>query len=59
MAKASRQIAASSEALAWACSSLRWARERDRDHLAALLEEVVTDLELEKVWDRSSPAHPR
>ena len=59
MAQTSRQIAASSEALTWACSSLRWARERDRDHLAALLEEVVTDLELEKVWDRSSPAHPR
>jgi hypothetical protein len=59
VAKASRQIAASSEALAWACSSLRWARERDQDHLAALLEEVVTDLELEEVWDGSSPPHPR
>jgi hypothetical protein len=57
--QASGQIAASSEALAWACSSMRWARERDRDHLAALLEEVVTELELEEVWDGSSPPHPR
>jgi hypothetical protein len=38
---------------------MRWARERDRDHLAALLEEVVTELELEEVWDGSSPPHPR
>jgi hypothetical protein len=51
------EVAGSSEALAWAYSSLRWARERDRKGLVALLEEVVADLEFEEARDGSSPHH--
>jgi hypothetical protein len=51
------KVAGSSEALAWAYSSLRWARERDRKNLAALLEEVVIELAFEEARDGSSPHH--
>jgi hypothetical protein len=51
------KVAGSSEALAWAYSSLRWARERDRKNLAALLEEVVIELTFEEARNGSSPHH--
>lgn len=51
------KVAGSSEALAWAYSSLRWARERDRKYLAALLEEVVIELAFEGARGVSSPHH--
>jgi hypothetical protein len=51
------KVAGSSEALAWAYSSLRWARERDRESLAALLEEVVTDLAFEEARTDSTRPH--
>jgi hypothetical protein len=53
------RIAGSSEALAWAYSSLRWAREHEKESLATLLEEVVTDLALEAALDGSSSPHHR
>ena len=51
------KVASSREALAWAYSSLRWARERDRKNLAALLKEVVIELTFEEARNASSPHH--
>ena len=52
-------MAGSSEALAWVESSLRWARERDRKRLEALLEAVAIELAYEEARARPPLSHAR
>jgi hypothetical protein len=55
----SGRIAGSSEALAWVESSLRWASERDRKKLEALLEAVAIELAYEEARARSPLSQAR
>ena len=59
MVRRSGRMAGSSEALAWVESSLRWARERDRKRLEALLEAVAIELAYEEARARPPLSHAR